>query len=60
MYKRLLIKLSGESLMGEIENVSKDKTKEIAQLIKEVKDAFDENKITVPYNQIDVHVINEK
>ena len=38
MYKRLLIKLSGESLMGEIENVSKDKTKEIAQLIKEVKD----------------------
>lgn len=29
-------------------------------LIKEVKDAFDENKITVPYNQIDVHVINEK
>lgn len=38
MYKNLLIKLSGESLMGEIETVSKDKTREIAKLIKEVKD----------------------
>lgn len=37
MYKNILIKLSGESLMGDIENVSKDKTKEIAKLIKEVK-----------------------
>lgn len=37
MYKRLLIKLSGESLSGEIENISKEKTKEIAQLIKEVR-----------------------
>lgn len=37
MYKNLLIKLSGESLMGDIENVSKDKTKEIAKLMKEVK-----------------------
>ncbi len=37
MYKNLLIKLSGESLMGDIENVSKEKTSEIAKLIKEVK-----------------------
>lgn len=37
MYKNLLIKLSGESLMGDIENVSKDKTLEIAKLIKEVR-----------------------
>ena len=29
-------------------------------LIKEVKDAFDANNITVPYNQIDVHVIDHK
>ena len=29
-------------------------------LIQEVKEAFDANNITVPYNQIDVHVINEK
>lgn len=28
-------------------------------LIKEVKDAFDLNKITVPYNQIDVHIIEK-
>ena len=28
-------------------------------LIKEVKDAFDANKITVPYNQIDVHIIEK-
>ena len=37
MYKNILIKLSGESLMGDIENVSKEKTLEIAKLIKEVK-----------------------
>lgn len=37
MYKRLLIKLSGESLMKDLENVSKEKTLEIAKLIKEVK-----------------------
>ena len=37
MYKNLLIKLSGESLMKDIENVSKDKTLEIAKLIKEVR-----------------------
>ena len=37
MYKNLLIKLSGESLMGEVETVSKEKTLEIAKLIKEVK-----------------------
>lgn len=37
MYKNLLIKLSGESLMGDVENVSKDKTLEIAKLIKEVR-----------------------
>ena len=29
-------------------------------LIKEVKDAFDKNNITVPYNQLDVHIKNEK
>lgn len=28
-------------------------------LIKEVKDAFDANNITVPYNQIDVHITNK-
>ena len=38
MYKKVLIKLSGESLMGDVENVSKDKTKEIAQLIKKVRE----------------------
>lgn len=37
MYKNILIKLSGESLMKDVENVSKDKTMEIAKLIKEVK-----------------------
>ena len=36
MYKKILIKLSGESLMDDIENVSKKKTHEIAKLIKEV------------------------
>lgn len=35
--KKILIKLSGESLMGDIENVSKEKTKEIANIIKEVR-----------------------
>lgn len=29
-------------------------------LIKEVKDTFDQNGITVPYNQLDVHITNEK
>ena len=29
-------------------------------LIKEVKDAFDSNQITVPYNQLDVHIIEKK
>lgn len=38
MYKNLLIKLSGESLMGDIENVSKEKTIEIARLIKKVRE----------------------
>jgi len=37
MYKNLLIKLSGESLMSGVENVSKDKTLEIAKLIKKVR-----------------------
>lgn len=37
-YKRILIKLSGESLMGEVALIDKDKTKEIAKLIKRVKD----------------------
>lgn len=36
MYKRILIKLSGESLMGDVSVVDKDKTKEIANLIKRV------------------------
>lgn len=29
-------------------------------LIQEVKEAFDANNITVPYNQLDVHIVNEK
>ena len=29
-------------------------------LIKEVKEAFDANNITVPYNQLDVHIIDKK
>lgn len=37
-YKRILIKLSGESLMGDVALIDKDKTKEIAKLIKRVKD----------------------
>ena len=38
MYKRILIKLSGESLMGEDAIIEKEKTREIARLIKEVRD----------------------
>lgn len=38
MYKRILIKLSGESLMGEDAIIEKEKTREIAKLIKEVRD----------------------
>ena len=38
MYKSILIKLSGESLMGDVSVVDKDKTKEIANLIKRVHD----------------------
>ena len=38
MYKSILIKLSGESLMGEVSLIEKDKTREIAKLIKRVKE----------------------
>ncbi len=38
MYKRILIKLSGESLMSDDTLVDKDKTKEIAELIKRVRE----------------------
>ena len=38
MYKRILIKLSGESLMSDDSLVDKEKTKEIAELIKRVRD----------------------
>lgn len=38
MYKNILLKLSGESLMSDSENINKDKTKEIALLIKKVHD----------------------
>lgn len=38
MYKRILIKLSGESLMGEEALIDKEKTKEIAKLIKRVRE----------------------
>ena len=38
MYKNILLKLSGESLMSETENINKEKTKEIAKLIKRVHD----------------------
>lgn len=38
MYKRILIKLSGESLMGEDAIIEKEKTREIARLIKEVRE----------------------
>ena len=36
MYKNILLKLSGESLMSESENINKEKTREIATLIKRV------------------------
>ena len=36
MYKNILLKLSGESLMSDSENINKDKTREIALLIKKV------------------------
>ena len=36
MYKNILLKLSGESLMSDSENINKEKTKEIAKLIKRV------------------------
>ena len=38
MYKRILIKLSGESLMGDVAIIDKEKTREIAKLIKQVRD----------------------
>ena len=38
MYKNILLKLSGESLMSENENINKENTKEIALLIKKVHD----------------------
>ncbi len=38
MYKRILIKLSGESLMGEEALIDKEKTKTIAKLIKRVRE----------------------
>ena len=38
MYKNILLKLSGESLMSDNENINKEKTKEIAELIKRVHD----------------------
>ena len=36
MYKNILLKLSGESLMSDNENINKERTKEIAELIKRV------------------------
>lgn len=38
MYKSILIKLSGESLMGEVSLIEKEKAREIAKLIKRVKE----------------------
>ena len=38
MYKNILLKLSGESLMNDNENINKEKTYEIAELIKRVHD----------------------
>ncbi len=38
MYKSILLKLSGESLMSDMENINKEKTHEIANLIKRVHD----------------------
>ena len=37
-YKRILLKLSGESLMGDVALIDKNKTKEIASLIKRVRE----------------------
>ncbi len=37
-YKRILLKLSGESLMGDVTLIDKSKTKEIADLIKRIRD----------------------
>ena len=37
-YKRILLKLSGESLMGDVALIDKSKTKEIADLIKRIRD----------------------
>ena len=37
-YKRILLKLSGESLMGDVALIDKNKTKEIALLIKKVRE----------------------
>ena len=37
-YKRILLKLSGESLMGDVANIDKSKAKEIAELIKRVRE----------------------
>ena len=37
-YKRILLKLSGESLMGDVENINKGKAREIAELIKRVRE----------------------
>ncbi len=38
MYKRILIKLSGESLMGDVALIDKSKTKAIAELIRRVRE----------------------
>lgn len=38
MYKSILIKLSGESLMGDVSLIDKEKAREIAKLIKRVKE----------------------
>ena len=37
-YKRILLKLSGESLMGDVANIDKSKAKEIAELIKRARE----------------------
>ena len=37
-YNRILLKLSGESLMGDVALIDKSKTKDIAKLIKKVRD----------------------
>lgn len=38
MYKRVLIKLSGESLMNEKENINKEKVQELTNLFKQVRE----------------------